>query len=270
MGSLLWRPADSAYQEAVTLTVGGLVCTLTSGLTSGSAYTSLAVTAIPAAVASGDFLVLQSLGSSQLVVAGGAASQGATSISVTSFSANYSYPVGTAVKDLGQPPWSAPHGAWAGGERQYTFLPGVSQEIPPEDYGQVRGVLQALQGMLAAPSAPTVTVHGTAGSTTYSYVVVAVGQTGDGLESGATSVTTGNATLSGTNYNQITQPTLSAYATGWRVVRTAGGTSQGDVSGVLPLTTTTFNDQSPSALNSYTQVASAPPVALVTAGPADQ
>lgn len=57
---------------------------------------------------------------------------------------------------------------------------------------------------VASPAAPTVTVVGTAGTTAYEYEITAVNKNGETLASAVTSITTGNATLSGTNYNQIT------------------------------------------------------------------
>ena len=57
---------------------------------------------------------------------------------------------------------------------------------------------------LAAPSAPTVTTSGTAGTTSYSYKITAVAPNGVySAESTTGTVSTGNATLSGTNYNHI-------------------------------------------------------------------
>ena len=57
---------------------------------------------------------------------------------------------------------------------------------------------------VASPAAPAVAVIGTAGSTSYEYEITAVNKNGETLASTATTTTTGNATLSGTNYNQIT------------------------------------------------------------------
>ena len=53
-------------------------------------------------------------------------------------------------------------------------------------------------------TAPTVVVTGTPGSTTYTYYVVAIDALGNkSLPSPATTVTTGNATLTGSNYNAV-------------------------------------------------------------------
>ena len=72
---------------------------LTSALTSGTAYTTLAVSALDQAVASGDSILLTSGANTQTYVASAAAAAGATSISVTSLAANFSYPIGTVVQD---------------------------------------------------------------------------------------------------------------------------------------------------------------------------
>ena len=72
---------------------------LTTALTSGTAYTTLAVSALNQAVASGDSILLTSGANTQTYTASAAAAVGATSISVTSLAANFSYPVGTLVQD---------------------------------------------------------------------------------------------------------------------------------------------------------------------------
>jgi hypothetical protein len=73
--------------------------TLTTALVSGTAYTSLAVTALGTAVASGDSILLTSGANTQTFTASAAAAVGATAISVTSLAANFAYPVGTLVQD---------------------------------------------------------------------------------------------------------------------------------------------------------------------------
>ncbi len=79
---------------------GGEVSTqLTTALVSGTAYTSLAVGALPVAIASGDTIQIGSGSSTQTVTASAASAQGATSISVNSFTANANYAVGSLVID---------------------------------------------------------------------------------------------------------------------------------------------------------------------------
>jgi hypothetical protein len=77
--------------------------TLSSALTSGNSYTTLSVNATTAAIASGANLVLYSasLNSYQQVTTSGAVAGGATSIPVTSFTANAAYGSGTQVAPQG-------------------------------------------------------------------------------------------------------------------------------------------------------------------------
>lgn len=72
---------------------------LTTALVSGTAYTSLAVTPLTAAVGSGDTIKLTSGASTQNYVTSAAAAIGAVSLSVTSLAANAAYPVGTTMQD---------------------------------------------------------------------------------------------------------------------------------------------------------------------------
>jgi len=73
--------------------------TLTGALTSGVAVTTLAVSPLEGTIVSGDSLVVSFGTHTQTFVANAAASGGATSISVTSQVANFSYDVGTIVSD---------------------------------------------------------------------------------------------------------------------------------------------------------------------------
>jgi hypothetical protein len=81
---------------------------------------------------------------------------------------------------------------------------------------------------LATPATPVITNGGTPGVVTYGYKVTAL--LADGTTSTAASVegttTTGNATLSATNYNIITI-TAVAGATSYNIYRTTGGATQG-------------------------------------------
>ena len=84
---------------------------------------------------------------------------------------------------------------------------------------------------MAAPSAPTVTPQGTTGATTYTYKVVALNRTGATEASSAGTTTTGNATLSSSNFNRITW-TAVTNATAYQVYRTVGGATTGLVATV--------------------------------------
>lgn len=75
---------------------------LTTGLTQNQTYTSLAVTALPAQIPGGSTITLnyggaQAAGATQSVVTSATASVGATSISVTSFAASATFPIGTVI-----------------------------------------------------------------------------------------------------------------------------------------------------------------------------
>ncbi len=99
------------------------------------------------------------------------------------------------------------------------------------------------QLMTAVPGTPAVTPTGASGATTYSYKIVATGDRGglyfDNTASSAVgTTTTGNATLTGSNYNALSW-TAVAGATGYAVFRTVGGT----VGQIAQVTTTTYNDQ---------------------------
>ena len=83
------QQADSFIDP--TWTLGG------SALVSGNAYTSLTVSALPSPLLSGQSVQLSYLGNTQIVVLSAGAAAGATSISVTSFTANYAYPAGTVL-----------------------------------------------------------------------------------------------------------------------------------------------------------------------------
>jgi len=77
----------------------GASAQLTTALASGTAYTSLAVSALSQAVASGDSILLTSGANTQTYVTSAPATVGATSLAVTSQAANAAYPVGTTVQD---------------------------------------------------------------------------------------------------------------------------------------------------------------------------
>jgi hypothetical protein len=106
---------------------------------------------------------------------------------------------------------------------------------------------------LAVPSAPTVTPVGTAGSTSYSYKVASIGANGVwSAASTAGSTSTGNATLSTSNYNQVTW-TVVAGATAYAIQRSAGGATQGLIGTATSAQATSgFNDYGIAA-TTYTQ-----------------
>lgn len=70
-------------------------------------------------------------------------------------------------------------------------------------FAELVATVKTANGELTPPSTPTVTPEGTTGSTTYSYEVVATNAYGSTKPSTSGSTTTGNATLSSTNYNRV-------------------------------------------------------------------
>jgi hypothetical protein len=66
---------------------------------------------------------------------------------------------------------------------------------------------------LAVPGVPTITTAGTAGTTAYYYKITALSASGETTASGIGVITTGNATLSGSNYNIPAWSAVSGAAT---------------------------------------------------------
>jgi hypothetical protein len=97
---------------------------------------------------------------------------------------------------------------------------------------------------MTTPTAPTVTPTGAAGAIAYSYQVVAVGPNGDSIPSTAGTTSTGNATLSPTNYNQITWTANTGAFLGYKVIRSAsaGTPSTTGLIATLGPGTTSFSD----------------------------
>jgi Multicopper oxidase len=107
--------------------------------------------------------------------------------------------------------------------------------------------------LLGAAAAPAVATVGAAGTTAWSYEVVAYNANGDGVPSPAGSTAVGNATLSTTDYNQITWAPI-ANALGYRVLRTAAGGSPstvGVIGSVVATGPLSFSDQA-AAATAYT------------------
>lgn len=75
---------------------------------------------------------------------------------------------------------------------------------------------------LGTPAAPTVTVVGTAGTTAYSYRITALSGSGETVAGTGGTTATGNATLTGVNFNRVTWAAVAG-AVGYKVYgRTAG------------------------------------------------
>ncbi len=105
----------------------------------------------------------------------------------------------------------------------------------------------------AATTAPSVTVDGTAGTTEYQYQIVASNAGGDSAASPATTVTTGNATLSTANYNALSW-TAATDASEYKVLRQVGGTGGFELLAVT--SATTLSDQGQYTPSAYTPAGS--------------
>lgn len=87
----------------------------------------------------------------------------------------------------------------------------------------------------AAPAAPDVEVIGATGSTHYTYVVVGRDSNGNPSPGTPRTITNGNATLDGTNWNFIEiGPNPAMGPTTFDVYRTQGGATQGKIASVTP------------------------------------
>lgn len=118
------------------------------------------------------------------------------------------------------------------------------------------GVVTVVAGSLATATAPTVTNQGAVGAVTYSYTVVAYDSNGDGIPSPVGTTATGNAALTATNYNALAWAAVAG-ATGYKIQRTVGGTTQGTIANVSSSAPLTLNDTGLVA-TPYTPVAANP------------
>lgn len=109
-------------------------------------------------------------------------------------------------------------------------------------FGTNNGVSESITlTQLTTPSAPVVTQGGTAGSTNYSYAVTDLGNGGSATSS-ATQTTTGNATLSVTNFNIVTWASIIGHT--YRVVRTAASGTPNSLGWISVATMATANSMS--------------------------
>jgi hypothetical protein len=102
---------------------------------------------------------------------------------------------------------------------------------------------------IGTPTAPVVTQHGAAGAVTYAYQIAWLTLAGNGPGGAITTTTTGNAVLSGTNYNIITPPACPANASGYIVVRITDPNSNTGVLPVLGTCGAPVNDVYPSLVS---------------------
>lgn len=125
------------------------------------------------------------------------------------------------------------------------ILSGAGQAQPA--YSRLNNALVTLENAarLDPPTNTAIVNVGTAGATTYNYVVTALTGRGETISSTVITTTTGNATLNSTNFNRITwDPVLGANG-GYRVYKydTVSSTYKALTVGVVSFTTaTTFDD----------------------------
>jgi cyclophilin family peptidyl-prolyl cis-trans isomerase len=95
--------STGTFASAVgTATLATSIAATSPGLTSGSAYTSIALSApLTAALTSGEILTLSSGNNSQIISLSAAGAVGDASLTTTSFTANANYPAGSTLKVAG-------------------------------------------------------------------------------------------------------------------------------------------------------------------------
>lgn len=91
VGNVNWASSGTVQSGPAAVT------TLTSALSTSGAITSIAVAALPSALANGSTVTVSASGNTQTFTLSAGASQGATSLTVTSATPNFAYPIGTAV-----------------------------------------------------------------------------------------------------------------------------------------------------------------------------
>jgi hypothetical protein len=141
-------------------------------------------------------------------------------------------------------------------ESTYTFTAQNPVYVDPAHLASVKAQLTSIFGTLPTPAAPAVApTGGAAGSQTYA--VVAFNDQGDTPQSAPTNTAVGPTTLDATHYNTVNWSAV-ANAKGYKVIRTAGGPSQGLIATVLAGTLTFRDDNSEGAATVYTPSAANP------------
>lgn len=119
--------------------------TLTTALTAGDVYTSIAVTALTVAVTTGELITIQNGDSEQQLIASSGASIGATTIDVDSFTANANYAATTTT--VGGPATNV-YGTFFAGKQSlakaYSKAPGFGP-LPHVFPGPVTDILRRIQ-----------------------------------------------------------------------------------------------------------------------------
>ena len=127
-----------------------------------------------------------------------------------------------------------PSQLWQESSKEYKSAVAKRSYNLPSDFFS----LVSLSTTIGSPSGLTVTPTGTTGSTTYKYQVTANTDDGETIPCSEVTSTTGNATLSETNYNALSWTEVDG-ATSYSVYRTYGGATTGLIG---TATETTFDD----------------------------
>lgn len=141
------------------------------------------------------------------------------------------YPQGYGYRCVGV----SPHDAWVGPTTDAGNFTGYRVT-----FGGRMFVFDRLNMGMATPAAPVITQQGTAGTTAYSYRIVPISIVYNDTTPGASAVgttTTGNATLSVTNFNRVDFGNIDYNNTGllpqnWDIYRVTGGATQGKIGNV--------------------------------------
>jgi hypothetical protein len=146
-----------------------------------------------------------------------------------------------------------------------TTAPGARLDV--EGTIRNRGGLIALS--LATPSAPSVTPQGASGTTTWRYRITARSTAGETLASAEGTTTTGNATLSATNFNRVTWTAVPG-AVDYRIYRTTAGGTPSTTGLIGTATALTFDDTGLAGSGTVPTIDTSGNVGLGTATPADR
>jgi len=127
-----------------------------------------------------------------------------------------------------------PSQLWQENSKEYKSTVAKRSYNLPSDFFSLVSLLTTI----GSPTGLTVTPTGTTGTTTYKYQVTAVTDSGETIPCSEVTSTSGNATLSETNYNALSWTEVEDAAS-YNVYRTYGG----NTTGLIGTTTeTTFDD----------------------------
>jgi len=115
-----------------------------------------------------------------------------------------------------------PSQLWQENSKEYKSTVAKRSYNLPSDFFS----LVSLSTTIGSPPGLTVTPTGTTGATTYKYVATAVTESGETIPCSEVTSTSGNATLSETNYNALSWTEVDDAAS-YNVYRTYGGTTTG-------------------------------------------